>query len=139
MCLWHLSKLKTRLRSVTKLLLSNRVTSENKRIHTPPSSPPFKVEVFLVLISRQLEQRHNIAWRGQGKKSYILPFNLRSVKRQKAPLGRSVATSFVTDCSYSLFILFSAPTHTEFEGKVTKSHSQEVFQLSAGYPEIYSL
>ena len=107
--------------------------------YTPPSSPPFKVEVFLVLISRQLEQRHNIAWRGWGKKSYILPFNLRSVKRQKAPLGRSVATSFVTDCSYSLFILFSAPTHTEFEGKVTKSHSQEVFQLSAGYPEIYSL
>ena len=30
-------------------LYSNRVTSENKGIHTPPLSPPFKVEVFVVL------------------------------------------------------------------------------------------
>ena len=29
-------------------LYSNRVTSENKRIHTPPLSPPFKVGVFVV-------------------------------------------------------------------------------------------
>ena len=27
---------------------SNRVTSENRRIHTPPLSPPFKVGVFVV-------------------------------------------------------------------------------------------
>ena len=26
----------------------NRVTSENKRIRTPPLSPPFKVAVFVV-------------------------------------------------------------------------------------------
>ena len=37
------------LRLATKLLRhSNRVTSENKRIHTPPPSPPFKVGVFVV-------------------------------------------------------------------------------------------
>ena len=29
-------------------LYSNRVTSENKRIRTPPLSPPFKVRVFVV-------------------------------------------------------------------------------------------
>ena len=29
-------------------LYANRVTSENKRIHTPPSSPPFKGGVFVV-------------------------------------------------------------------------------------------
>ena len=27
---------------------SNMVTSENKRIHTPPPSPPFKLGVFVV-------------------------------------------------------------------------------------------
>ena len=31
---------------IVETLYSNRVTSENKRIHTP--SPPFKVEVFVV-------------------------------------------------------------------------------------------
>ena len=99
-CLWHLSKLKTRPQSAIKLLHSNRVNSENKRIHTPPSSPPFKVEVFLVLILfRQLKQRHNIAWRGWWRKSFIFLFNLKSVKRQQVPLERSVATNFVTDCS----------------------------------------
>ena len=29
-------------------LYANRVTSENKRIHTPPSSPPLKGGVFVV-------------------------------------------------------------------------------------------
>ena len=29
-------------------LYSNRVTLENKRIHTPPLFPPFKVGVFVV-------------------------------------------------------------------------------------------
>ena len=31
---------------IVKTLFSNRVTSENKRIHTPPLSAPFKVGVF---------------------------------------------------------------------------------------------
>ena len=31
---------------IVKTLFSNRVTSENKRIHTPPLSVPFKVGVF---------------------------------------------------------------------------------------------
>ena len=54
-------------------LYSNRVTLENKRIHTPPLSPPFKVGVFVVFY-RYLEERHNIAWRGWGRKRYIFPF-----------------------------------------------------------------
>ena len=31
---------------IVKTLFSNRVTSENKRIRTPPLSTPFKVGVF---------------------------------------------------------------------------------------------
>ena len=33
---------------IVETLYLNRVTSENKRIHTPPLSPPFKVGVFVV-------------------------------------------------------------------------------------------
>ena len=33
---------------IIETLYVNRVTSENKRIHTPPLSPPFKVGVFVV-------------------------------------------------------------------------------------------
>ena len=33
-------------KKIVKTLFSNRVTSENKRIHTPPLSVPFKVGVF---------------------------------------------------------------------------------------------
>jgi len=33
---------------IVETLYSNRVTSENKRIHTPPLPPPFKVGVFVV-------------------------------------------------------------------------------------------
>ena len=33
---------------IVETLYSNRVTSENKGIHTPPLSPPFKVGVFVV-------------------------------------------------------------------------------------------
>ena len=29
-------------------LYSNRVTSKNKKFHTPPLSPPFKVGIFVV-------------------------------------------------------------------------------------------
>ena len=33
---------------IVETLYLNRVTSENKRIHTPPLSPPFNVGVFVV-------------------------------------------------------------------------------------------
>ena len=33
---------------IVETLYFNRVTSENKRIRTPPLSPPFKVGVFVV-------------------------------------------------------------------------------------------
>ena len=35
-------------KKIVETLYSNRLTSENKRIHTPPLSPPFKVGEFLV-------------------------------------------------------------------------------------------
>jgi len=34
---------------IVETLYSNRVTSENKRVHTPSPSPPFKVGVFVTL------------------------------------------------------------------------------------------
>ena len=33
---------------IVETLYSTRVTSENKRIHNPPLTPPFKVGVFVV-------------------------------------------------------------------------------------------
>ena len=41
---------------------------------------------------------------GEGELNFPL---LKSVKRQKAPLGRSVSTNFVADCSYSLLVCTS--------------------------------
>ena len=60
---------------IVETLYSNMLTSENKRIHTPPLSPPFKVGVFVVFC-RQLEQRHNIAWRGWGGKDIFPTFEV---------------------------------------------------------------
>ena len=54
-------------------LFLNRIISENKRIRTPPLSPPFKVGVFVVFY-RQLEKGHNIAQRGWGRKAIFPPF-----------------------------------------------------------------
>ena len=56
-------------------LYLNRVVSENKGIRTPPLSPPCKVGVFVVFY-RQLEQGHNIAWRGWGRKAIFPPFKV---------------------------------------------------------------
>ena len=45
---------------IVETFFSNRMTSENKRICTPPLSPPFKVGVFVVFF-RYLERWHSIA------------------------------------------------------------------------------
>ena len=68
---------------IVETLYLNRVTSENKRIRTPPLSPPFKVGVFVVFY-RQLEQGHNIARRGWGRKVIFPPFEVH--KTEKSPL-----------------------------------------------------
>ena len=60
---------------ILETLFFNRVISENKRIRTPPLSPPFKVGVFVVFY-RQLEQGHNIARRGWGRKAIFPPFEV---------------------------------------------------------------
>ena len=54
-------------------LYSNKITTENKRIYSPPLSPPFKLGMF-VIFYRQLKQPHDIAWRGWARKSYIYLF-----------------------------------------------------------------
>ena len=58
---------------IVETLFLNRVISENKRIRTPPLSPPFNVGVFVVFY-RQLEKGHNIAQRGWGRKAIFPPF-----------------------------------------------------------------
>ena len=60
---------------IVETLYLNRVISGNKRIRTPPLSPPFKVGVFVVFY-RQLEQEHNIARRGWGRKAIFAPFEV---------------------------------------------------------------
>ena len=68
---------------IVETFSSNGVTLENKTIHSAPTSPPFKVDVFVIFYIRWLEQQHNIAWLGWG--------------RERGPLGRSVSTYFVAD------------------------------------------
>ena len=69
---------------IVETLFLNRVISENKRIRTPPLSPPFKVGVFVVFY-RQLEQGHNTLHRGDGGgKLYFLLFEVN--KTLKSPV-----------------------------------------------------
>ena len=71
---WHGAKIRPTIGDkIVHTLYSNRVTSENKRIRAPSLSPQFKVGVFVVSY-RKLEHRHNLAWRGWGRKSYFSPF-----------------------------------------------------------------
>ena len=60
---------------IVETLYLNRAPSENKRIRTPPLSPLFKVGVFVVFY-RWLEQGHNIARRGWGRKDIFPPFEV---------------------------------------------------------------
>ena len=57
-------------RQIVETLYSNRVTSENKIIHTPPLSPPFKVGVFVVFY-RWLKHRGD-----GGGKAVFPPFEV---------------------------------------------------------------
>ena len=76
---------------IVETLYSNRVTSENKRIHTLPQLPPFKVRVVCCfLYVAQTAAWCNIGW---GRKSYISPL-LRSVKGKKAQFQVKCHNSF---------------------------------------------
>ena len=56
-------------------LSSNLRKSGDKTTHNSPISTPFKVGVLVVFIFYgQLEQRHDSAWRGWGKESFIFSF-----------------------------------------------------------------
>ena len=94
---------------IVETLFLNRVILENKRIRTPPLSPPFKVGVFVVFY-RQLEQGHNIAQRGWGRKAIFPPFEVNKTQKKNS-FGRSVSTHFVADCSFKIcwysWILFA--------------------------------
>ena len=68
-------------------MYSNRMTSENKRIHTPSSfSPPLKVGVLHIFYN------FYVAWTAAQHCMEGM-----SVKHQRAPLGQSVSINFVTD------------------------------------------
>ena len=76
---------------IVETLYSNRVTSESKTVHTPKLSPPFNC---FLLVARTAAQD---SIEGMGEEKLYFPL-LKSVKRQKAPLGRSVSTNFVASC-----------------------------------------
>ena len=82
---------------IVETLYSNRVTSENKRIHTPALSPPFKVGVFVVFLwVAPTAAQH--CMEGMGEEELYFPL-LKSVKRKKAQFRANVSTHFVGDCS----------------------------------------
>jgi len=82
-------------------LSSNGVTLENKIIHIPllplPSIQSWVVWYFLQ-VARTAAQ-HWMEGEGEEKLYYVL---LKSAKRHKGPLGQSVSTNFVADCSLHL-------------------------------------
>ena len=71
-------------------LYSNRVTSENKRNYTPPLHSKLECLLFSTGSSNSGTTLHG----GEGEGKALL-YPLKSVKRQKAPFGRSVSTNFV--------------------------------------------
>ena len=72
-------------RQIVETLYSNRVTSENKRIHTPPLSPPFKVGGFVISkgSSNSSTTLHGGDGGGGGEAIIIFPFKVRkNVKKR---------------------------------------------------------
>ena len=87
------------IQSATKMLRhqhSNRVTSENKTIHTSFPSPPLHSKLACLLFSTSSSNSSTTLHGGNGGgKALISPFEV--VKLQKGPLRQSVSTYFVTD------------------------------------------
>ena len=86
--------------NTVETLYSNRVTSENIRIHTPspvPSIQSWDVSCFLK-VARTVAQH---CMEGMGEEELSFPL-LKSGKCQKAHLGWSVSTHFVVDCSLTM-------------------------------------
>ena len=77
-------------------LSSNRITSENKTIH----SPLFKIGVFVVFLQVVRTAAQHCMARVRKRKLYFLLFKL--AKCQSRPFGQNVSTNFVADCSSSL-------------------------------------
>ena len=55
---------------------------------------------------------------GIGEEKLYFPLSFEVGKTPESPFRAVSQPVFVTDCSKSLFILFSCPTRTEFEVKV---------------------
>ena len=70
---------------IVETLYSNKVTSENKRIHTPPPSLQTKLECLLFSTDSFNSGTALHGEGGGGGGRYIFPL-LKAVKRQKAPL-----------------------------------------------------
>ena len=77
---------------IVETLYSNRVTSENPS--PVPSIQSWDVSCFLK-VARTVAQH---CMEGMGEETLSFPL-LKSGKRQKVHLGRSVSTHFVADCS----------------------------------------
>ena len=76
-------------------IVLKQVNFTNKTIHTPP--PPLHSKLGCLLFSKGSSNSGTTLHGGEGKKELYFPL-LRSVKRQKVPLGRSISTNFVADC-----------------------------------------
>ena len=62
----------------------------------PHPYPPFKVGIFCCFL--QVDRNTQHCMEGMGEEDLYFPI-LKSIKRQRAPSGRSASTNFVADCS----------------------------------------
>ena len=83
---------------IVETLYSNRATTENKRIHTPP--PPLHSKLGCLLFSIGSSNSGTTLHGGDGGGKALFPL-LEVSKASESPLGRSVSTTcnFVTNCS----------------------------------------
>ena len=84
---------------IVEAVYVNRVTSKNKKKNPHPSLLP-SIQWWGVCCSLKVARtvaQHCMEGMGEEKPNFPL---LKSLKRQKSPLGRSFSTNFIADCSH---------------------------------------
>ena len=109
---------------IVETFYSNRVTSENKRMHT---LPPYTIQssgVCCFLYVAWTAAQHYMEGMGEEKLYFHL---LKSVKPQKAPLWQSVSTNFVTNCREANRVYYVETPKIKVSGKKSLIASQYDF------------
>jgi len=85
---------------IVETLYSNRVTSENKRINTPP--PPLHSKLGCLLFSISSSNSGTTLHGGDGgEEALFFPFEVGKTSEGRfSALEQSVPTNFVADCTF---------------------------------------